>query len=333
MKTIDTHLTEKSFLDRLSRFCLPYDRGNKGYVNQEAFVYSRKDQKFWIGHHMVTAGRDDGFAKERINAAYRVNDNGYVTVTYSFGKHPTIMTFHAIAFLLGLIPAVGLLTDAMRQSSMAVYGGICGLSFMGYGLWGFFGRPKELAIQEEHLQYICDALKQEEGEEITEPDTLDVSDIADKDVYPVLIEYQGKSYLTIHYYTADGNSDSILNDGENIVYFKDEAQVNRFCVSHELMVAANGTPYHFDDPVTDARDHSSIMSRWNLLNTISTVLNIPFEGNSHDHDELYEQLFAMSLPAEDSMPMTDFNETQMAELETVFAEQGTLLSRFRPYRE
>ena len=333
MKIIETRLNEKSFLDRLACYCREQTRGDKGYHDQDTFVFSRKEEKFWIGRHMAHKGKSDGYANERINGTYHVNDHGHVVVSYRVGKHPFIVVSHTVAFLLGLIPVVGLLTEAMRASSMSWYGGIFGLFFIGFGLSGFFSSPKEINTLEEHLAYICGTLNAGDGDEPAEADVFDVSDISDGDVYPIVVEYEGETYLTLYYYTADGNGDGVLNDGQSIVYFKDKAQMQRFCLSHKLKPAGDETVYHFDDPVTDARDHSCILGRWNLLNTVSTVLKAPFDGNDETHDGLYEHLFAMSLPADDSVAFQDFDEAQTAELEKIFAGQNDLLSRFRMYHE
>jgi len=237
MKIIDTHLTEQNFLERLSCYCREQTRGDKGYRDQDTFIFARKKQKFWIGRHYAHAGRSDGYANERINGTYHVNDHGHVVVSYNVGKHPAILVPHIVFFLLGMVPVVGLLNDAMRQSSMSWYGGVCGLAFVGLGLSGFFNRRKEVDALEEHLLYICDALKETDLDVTAEADTFDVSDISDGDVYPISVEFEGENYLTLYYYTAEENGDGVLNDGKNIVYFKDEAQMNRFCLFHKLTVA------------------------------------------------------------------------------------------------
>ena len=153
MKIIETRLNEKSFLDRLACYCREQTRGDKGYHDQDTFVFSRKEEKFWIGRHMAHKGKSDGYANERINGTYHVNDHGHVVVSYRVGKHPFILASHTVVFLLGLIPVAGLLTDAMRANSMSWYGGICGLLFIGFGLSGFFNSPKEINTLEEHLAY------------------------------------------------------------------------------------------------------------------------------------------------------------------------------------
>lgn len=331
MKTIGTHFTEQVFLDRLARFCRQKAPRDKGYTNTDTFVCARKDKKFWIGKHYAHAGRSDGYANERLNCTYRVNDSGHVTVSYRFGKHPALLLPHIIILAIGLPMAVSMVIDAINHEWNFMSSGIVVLFFIIFGVVGFFGSAKEKAAQEEHLRYICGVLNDETDGSVAETDTLDVSDISDGDVYPVCIEYGEATYLTLYYYT--GNGDGLLHDAQSIIGFRDEAQMHRFCLSHELHVAADTVTYHFDDPVTDARDHSHILNRWNLLNTMAEMLNLPFEGNDHAHDALYELLFAMSLPADPSVVFTDFDDAQTAELETVFASQDTLLARFRPYYE
>ncbi len=330
MKTIETHLTEQVFLDRLARFCRQKVRLDKGYTDIDTFVFSRKEQKFWIGKHCAHAGRSDGYANDRINGTYRVNDHGHVTVSYRFGKHPALLLPHIITLAIGLPMAVSVLIDAMNHGAGSWHGGLVALFFIIFGVVGLFGNAKEKAAQEEHLKYICGVLNGEE-DEIAETETVDVSDICDGDVYPLRIEYGGADYLTLYYNTE--STDGLLHDAESIICFKDEAQMHRFCLAHDLNVAADAVTYHFDDPVDDACDRRQILNRWNLLNTVSEMLNLPFEGNDHAHDELYELLFAMSLPADEYTPFTDFDEAQIAELEVIFAEQDSLLTRFRLYRE
>lgn len=335
MQIIDTHLTEAAFLERLSHYCHREARGNRGYSDQETFIFSQKERSFWIGKHMAYKGKSGGYATERINGTYQVKDNGLVTVSYRLGKHPALIIPHAVILLLGLLPLAWFIKDILRPGHSAWIGGaLIGLVFVGFGLSGFFSATKTKAALEEHLLYICDALREgaQEGEPV-EVDTFDVSDISDGDVYPIRVIYGDKTYLSLHYYTADGNGDGILNDGENVIYFKDEAQMQRFCLANRLTAISDGTTYRFDDPVTNARDHGRILNRWNLLNTISGEIGVPFAGNEEAHDGLYELLFSMSLPADESVPLTDFDEDQAAELKAVFEGQDTLLSRFRLYRE
>lgn len=329
MKTIVTHLTEQAFLDRLDRFCRPKTKSDKEYLDIDTFVCFRKEKNFWIGRHHAHGGRSDGFANDRINGTYRVEDSGHVTVSYRFGKHPALLLFHVVLLVIGIPMAVSVLIDAMNHSAVSWHTGLMALFFMIFGVVGFFGSGKEKAAQEEHLKYICGVA--EAGEEIVPAERVDVSHICDGDVYPLCVEYGGVSYLTLHYYTENG--DGLLHDDHSIICFRDELQMNRFCLSHDLTAVADTVTYHFDDSVTDACDHDHILNRWNLLNTVAEMLSLTFEGNDHAHDELYELLFAMSLPADGETAFADFDEGQMAELEKIFAEQDDLLSHFRMYHE
>ncbi len=332
MKIIETRLTEQEFLERMEKFCQQKERFDKGYSDRETFVYARKEQKFWLGRHFAHAGRSDGFANDRVNGKYTVSDQGLVTVSYRFGKHPLLMIPHLISFVAGAAIAVPVIDKAIGHEGFYWRAGLFALCFLIFGVIGLFSSRKEKASQEEHLQYICGVLAEKTAEGVpAEAETVDVSLINDGDVYPIVVESQGTSYLTLYYYTADG--DGVLNDGQDMIYFKDEAQMQRFCLSHKLNQASEEAVYRFDAPVDNARDHRRILGRWNLLNTMSQTLQIPYEGSSEAHDELYEHLFSRGLPSDEPIPFTDFDEAQVAELNAVFEDKDALLTRFRLYRE
>ena len=56
-----------------------------------------------------------------------------------------------------------------------------------------------------------------------------INDIADKEVYPIVVKNGGKEFLTLYYYTE--LSDSILHTSQEFVYFE---SFSRFSKSSSL---------------------------------------------------------------------------------------------------
>ncbi len=155
MKTFNTRLTEKRFLDRLGQMCREKKRFDIGYNDCDLFVYKRKGNRFWLGKHYKSVGRGDGFATDRLNCKYEIGENGYVVVRYKPGKHPGLFIPHLVCLLVGLPIAISLIVDAVTGSNYSAEEFVMPSAFLVVGLMGFFRSKKELAFQEEQLRRIC----------------------------------------------------------------------------------------------------------------------------------------------------------------------------------
>lgn len=156
MKTIDTHLTEKQFLARLARFSREKVRWDIGYADSDVFVHKLKGKKFWLGKHYAHVGKSDGYHVDRLNCSYRTDENGFVVVSYRYGKHPLLFVPHLIAFAFGLPICVSIVLDVFLDKIYEFGGLIVAALFLIFGFCGFFRSKKELAAQEECLRKICD---------------------------------------------------------------------------------------------------------------------------------------------------------------------------------
>ena len=102
--------------------------------------------------------------------------------------------------------------------------------------------------------------------------------IKDRTVYPILIKNNGKSYLTLYYYTK--HADSVLhNDEKRILYFDSPSEIEAFCEENNLVIENDIVEYDFDTPIENPSDYRSILENWNLLNTIASTFSMFFEGD------------------------------------------------------
>lgn len=331
MKFIETKLTEQVFLDRLTRLCRQKERRDKAYAGQDTFVFDRKQEKFWLGTHHAIGGKNPGLSADRLDCSYRVGEDGFVTVAYRRFKHPALFIPHAVVGVLGLLLAASTLADVIAHR--AVSGGevVTALFFLCFCGAGFFGNSKELTSLEDHLRYICGLA---DGAEAGETAIPDLSLIRDREVYPLRIIYRGREYLTLSYYPEDGEEDALLHADGELLYFRNRAQLDRFCAEHDLCIVDDVETCSFDEPLSAAeQDYGHILKCWNQLHTIARVLGVPFEGDDPSHDGLYEALFGTAMPMSGDRAEHEPVEERMQELDVIFADKESLLERFRLWRE
>lgn len=119
--------------------------------------------------------------------------------------------------------------------------------------------------------------------------------IENRTVYPILIKNNGKSYLTLYYYTK--HADSVLhNDEKRILYFDSPSEMEAFCEENNLVIENDIVEYDFDTPIENPSDYRSILENWNLLNTIASTFSMFFEGDRSKHNSLYDLLFRLYNP-------------------------------------
>lgn len=158
MNTIHTRLAEKQFLEQLACLCRKKARFDSGYNDRDIFVYKLKENKFWLGKHYANVGRHrgDGFAVDRLDCTYCVDENGHVVVSYKFGRHPILHLPRVIAFCVGLPLCVSIILSAIQDVNWQIGGLLTSLAFLVFGVRGmFFRSKKELVPQVELLHRIC----------------------------------------------------------------------------------------------------------------------------------------------------------------------------------
>jgi len=153
-----------------------------------------------------------------------------------------------------------------------------------------------------------------------------LNDISNGKVFPLLIINCQKKYLTLFYYNE--KNDSILHTKDHLVSFKDDSELRSFCVENDLSLEGDTCTFNFDTPNENPVNYRDALDKWNLLNTISTIFTMFFEGNSKRYDALYDFLFCCSTSAE-KIPDTIFlNEEFNAQLTRVFRRKNRLIDRF-----
>lgn len=156
MKMIDTRLDEKQFLDRLETLCRKKERFDRGYRDKDLFVVKRNKNKFWLSKHYALLGRTDGYMNDCLYCQYTVNDNGFVSVKYHFGKHRINLIPFLISFIMGIFMWVGLLIDSILYSDPNWNGIFVAALFWTLGLVGLIIKSKKDRYElETHLQKVC----------------------------------------------------------------------------------------------------------------------------------------------------------------------------------
>ena len=108
-----------------------------------------------------------------------------------------------------------------------------------------------------------------------------------EELWTVRIQYKGKTYLTL----CEGwDSDSLLHNDSNILYFLTVEDMENFCETYGFRMDREIWDYDFDTPITNPVDYSRILNNWNLLNTVAKDLGMFFEGDSKKYNALYDLL-------------------------------------------
>ena len=158
MKTLNTNLSEKSFLDRLDSMCTKHKPFDDCYSQSNAFVVKRKAQSFRIGRHFadIPFSRFDGYYKEFIYGKYSLNDTGKVEIKYRFRMEIMFLISNLIICLLAIPVFACLLYDAVFNSIYHWGGLVVTFIFSFIGLFELFMiSKKQRAALEEHLLNIC----------------------------------------------------------------------------------------------------------------------------------------------------------------------------------
>lgn len=102
MKSINTYLTERQFLNRLeqlpqSKDCLSDKCGESGL-----YVYNINGNRFWLGKYAYKS-RSYGFLPTRLNCKYEIGENGYIVVLYQRAKHISSVIFQSLLVMVGIL--------------------------------------------------------------------------------------------------------------------------------------------------------------------------------------------------------------------------------------
>ena len=151
-----------------------------------------------------------------------------------------------------------------------------------------------------------------------------------EELWTVRIQYKGKAYLTL---CEDWDSDSLLHNDSNILYFLAVEDMENFCETYGFRMDREIWDYDFDTPITNPVDYSRILNNWNLLNTVAKDLGMFFEGDSKKYNALYDLLFRLNTPVEPIPPTYRMSEKYYQYILKVFKKKERFLNRFVLYQE
>lgn len=153
-----------------------------------------------------------------------------------------------------------------------------------------------------------------------------INEIADKEVYPIVVKNGGKEFLTLYYYTD--LSDSILHTSQELVYFENFDELKWFCQHNSLSIQQDLYTFNFDVSLINPTDYKVVLENWNLLNTVADIFNIDFDGNSEKYNDLYELLFNYCTSETELPQSVVLDEKSNQALLRVFEKKNSLLDRF-----
>lgn len=155
--------------------------------------------------------------------------------------------------------------------------------------------------------------------------------IIDKEVLPIKIKNEGEIFLTLYYFTD--KDDAVLNNSRSVIAFANECEMIEFCKKNELTLLNENMMYDFDIPLSNPINYSSILNNWNMLNTISNIFEMHFEGNEKKYNALYNLLFRLSTPIE-PIPSKVFIDRRFVNMLTkVFKKKNKFLKKIELYSE
>lgn len=163
-------------------------------------------------------------------------------------------------------------------------------------------------------------------------------DIADREVYPIIIKTKNDSFLTLYYYTCSYNyrykrDSGVLHDMENLIYFKSYTELERFCQENNLIINGDVVTFDFDFQLTELVDYKTALENWNMLNTISSSFGMHFEGDENKYTPLYQHLFCCNTAIEPLPPTIRLCDKYYKQLTKVFKRKYRYLCRFECYDE
>jgi len=153
MKSINTFLTERQFLNRLEQ--LP---NSKTYLLDKCdesgvYVYNIKDNRFWLGKY-ARIGRSYGCLSTRLNCKYEIGENSHIVVTYRRAKHIFGAILNCAFVIVGMFFCINSFVNLLREFKYEDL--ILLLAFLFLGLYGLVIKPhKEWNSLEALLYNIC----------------------------------------------------------------------------------------------------------------------------------------------------------------------------------
>ncbi len=85
--------------------------------------------------------------------------------------------------------------------------------------------------------------------------------------------------------------------------------------------------YDFDVMPTNPIDYRNILDKWNILNTISTNLNIAFEGNENTYNDVYNYLFSCNFSVNSLPTLYKITDNYFRLINSVFNMQTKVLQK------
>ena len=144
-----------------------------------------------------------------------------------------------------------------------------------------------------------------------------------EEVFPIKIINCGKEVYSIFYYN-DQEDDCLIRNKENIIGFKNLKDVEKFCDTEHIFMSLEPYIYNFDIKICDVINCDDILVNWNLLNTISLLFGMHFEGNERKYDSIYDFLFYSSMS---EAKVRRINNNQKKKLQRVFKQKNRLLGK------
>lgn len=100
-----------------------------------------------------------------------------------------------------------------------------------------------------------------------------------------------------------------------------------------MILDKNIAEYDFDTIPTNPIDYSDALNKWNILDTISSNLNIVFDGNENKYNEVYNYLFLCNFAVNPLPKLCKISNNYFQLINNVFDKQTELLEKIKYFND
>jgi len=106
------------------------------------------------------------------------------------------------------------------------------------------------------------------------------------------IRNDGREYITLYYFSVSDAHERLLHRGNQIVCFESDEQAMEFCDKNRLLLQEKIIYLDYDEEITRDIMAVSVVRKWNILDSMSTVFGIKSPSVGIEYDRLYDYIFS-----------------------------------------
>ena len=143
------------------------------------------------------------------------------------------------------------------------------------------------------------------------------------EAFPIEIKYKNEEYYTL-YFDID---DNLLSNKKNIICYKNIQKIidvysETYKIASEIVVYDFNNK-NYENPI----DYKETLNKWNLLNTMSSMFKMYFEGDSKKRTRTYVYLFSCCFAIEKLPQKVALPKKCIDDINKVFRKQERFLEK------